>query len=167
MELLVTANCDAADLHWLTRVLTGSREIAFQAVMQAHDGAEAASDFFSNWLSAWSRKIAISKALAAVKEDLARSAREMAQRDAQEVTLRQASRSVDRETTKSELEHALLQIDVFPRAAFLIVVFERMPLEDAAILLGADPELVREAWAAAMRELTIQLAMTQGEVQHV
>ncbi len=60
------------------------------------------------------------------------------------------------------LERALLSIDAFPRASVLLLVFERVPLRDAAILLDAEPDLVRKAQAAGVRELTMNLARTQG-----
>ena len=69
---------------------------------------------------------------------------------------------LDPGTTKSDLERALLSIDVFPRAAVLLLIFERVPLRDVAILLDAEPDLVRKAQASGVRELTINLARMQG-----
>jgi len=51
---------------------------------------------------------------------------------------------------------------VFPRASVLLLIFERVPLSDAAILLDAKPDLVCKAQAASVRELTINLARMQG-----
>ena len=47
--------------------------------------------------------------------------------------------------TKSQLERALLVIDLFPSCVLVLLVFERVSLEDAAILLESDRDLVREA----------------------
>lgn len=69
---------------------------------------------------------------------------------------------LDPGTAKSDLERALLSIDAFPRGAVLLLVFEGVPLRDAAILLDAEPDLVRKAQAAGVRELTINLARMQG-----
>ena len=65
-------------------------------------------------------------------------------------------------TTKLRLEDALLAIDVFPRCALLLMVFERVWLEDAATLLNSDPDLVRKAKSIGLRALTHNLARKQG-----
>ena len=49
------------------------------------------------------------------------------------------SSTLEQVTTKSHLERALLPIEVFPRAAVLLLGFERVPLKDAAILLDSEP----------------------------
>jgi DNA-directed RNA polymerase specialized sigma24 family protein len=67
-----------------------------------------------------------------------------------------------RETTTVDLERALLAIDVFPRAALLLSIFEGVPVADAAILLDAEPQLVRKAQAIGLMELTSRLARMQG-----
>jgi hypothetical protein len=69
---------------------------------------------------------------------------------------------LDAGTTKSDLERALLSIDLFPRAAVLLLVFERVPLKDAVILLDSEADLVKEAVAAGVRDLTTNLAKRQG-----
>jgi DNA-directed RNA polymerase specialized sigma24 family protein len=65
------------------------------------------------------------------------------------------------DTAKTDLERALLSIDVFPRAALLLSVFEEMAIPDAAVLLDANPELVKKAQAIGLRQLTSNLARTQ------
>ena len=95
-------------------------------------------------------------------EHLAASARRMALRRFEESALPPRSWVLDPGTTKSDLERALLSIDAFPRASVLLLVFERVPLRDAAILLDAEPDLVRKAQAAGVRELTINLARMRG-----
>ncbi|MBV8729249.1 MAG: hypothetical protein JO336_05520 [Acidobacteriia bacterium] len=59
---------------------------------------------------------------------------------------------LDTSTTKSDLERALLAVDLFPRAAVLLLVFERAPLKDAAILLDSEADLVQKAMVAGVRE---------------
>jgi DNA-directed RNA polymerase specialized sigma24 family protein len=56
--------------------------------------------------------------------------------------------------TTPELERALLAIDLFPRCALLLTVFEKLSLDDAALLLNADRALVRKAQSQALLELT-------------
>jgi DNA-directed RNA polymerase specialized sigma24 family protein len=152
----------AADLHWLATLLTGCREIAVDVTRQAMAETGDSNPFFSTWMMAWSRRLVIAKALSAVREDLAASARRTASRRTERSTLPPRSWVLDRDTTRSELERALLSIEVFPRAAVLLSVFERVPLKDAAILLDTGQDLVRNALAAGVRELTINLAIQQG-----
>jgi len=152
MATLEQAKRSAADLYRLATLLTGCREI----------GAGVTVEAVSTWMHPGSRRLLIGKALTTVREDLAASARRMAFECAEESALPPRSWALDQGTTKSDLERALLSIDVFPRAALLLLVFEGVPLGDAAILLNAGPDLVRRAQAAGARELTINLARMQG-----
>ena len=158
METLEQAKRNVADLHWLATLLTGRPEIATELTFQAIAPAEDANAFFSTWILAWSRRIVIAKALAVVREDLARSARQMEVRRADKLNLPPRSWTLEPGTTTTNLERALLRIDIFPRAAVLLLVFERVPLHDAAILLESDPNLVREGLTAGLRELTTNFA---------
>lgn len=151
-----------ADLHWLATLLTGCREIAADVTMQVITSADDPNAFFSTWMTTWSRRLVIAKALAAVHQELAASARRTALKHAEDSALPPRSWVLDEGTTKSDLERALLPMDLFPRAAVLLLVFERVPLKDAAILLDSEPDLLREAQAAGLRDLTINLARMQG-----
>ena len=162
METLEQAKRNVADLHWLATLLTGSRQTAADVTFQALAPADDADAFFSTWMHAWSRRNVIARALAAVREDLARSARWTAARHAEKCEFPPQSWTLEQVTTKSDLERALLPIDAFPRAAVLLLAFERVPLKDAAILLDSEPDLVRKALAAGARDLTINLARMQG-----
>src|SRR5215813_10104580 len=90
----------AADLHWLSTLLTGRREIALDVTVQAIAPAVDPSTFFSAWMLAWSRRLVIAKALTAVRQDLVASARRMALRRA--VRCAPRSWALDRDTTKSD-----------------------------------------------------------------
>ena len=162
METVEHVKRNVADLHWLATLLTGCRETATEVTFQALNPADDSNPFFSTWVHAWSRRNVIARALTAVHEDLARSARGMAAKPVEKGVFPPQSWALEQVTTKSDLERALLPIDVFARAAVLLLLFERVPLKDAAILLDADPELVRKALAAGARELTINLARMQG-----
>ena len=161
METLEQMRRNVADLHWLATLLTGCRETATEVTFQALGPADNADTFFSNWMLAWSRRNVIARALAAVREDLARSARHLATVPFTDRGLPSPSWTLER-ITRSELEQALVSIAVFPRAAVLLLAFERVPLKDAAILLDAEPDLVRAGMAAGARELTINLARMQS-----
>ena len=162
METLEQVKRNVADLHWLATLLTGCRETATEVTFQALEPPDDADPFFSNWMRSWSRRNVIARALAAVREDLARSARWMGARPVENCEFPPQSWALEQVTTRSDLERALLPIEAFPRASVLLLLFERVPLEDAAVLLDAEPDLVRKALAAGARELTINLARMQG-----
>lgn len=162
MKTLKQVRHGAADLHWLAFLLTGRREIAFDVTAKTIDLTDGRNGFFSTWMVSWSRSLVIARALAAVRDDLARSARRTALSHTENSEFPEPSWVLDVGTSKSDLEHALLQIDLFPRAAVLLLVFERVPLKDAAILLDSEADLVKKAVAAGVRDLTIKLARTQG-----
>jgi DNA-directed RNA polymerase specialized sigma24 family protein len=151
-----------ADLHWLATLLTGSAELGVDVVEEAMAAPTDTNRFFAKWMSAWARRIVIVKALAMVRGDLALSALRMESWRRERVTLPPRSWSVDPNTNRSDLERALLSMDVFQRAAVLLLVFENVPLTDAAVMLDSDPEVVRMAQTSGVQELTIQLARAQG-----
>src|SRR6266852_2292190 len=104
-----------------------------------------ANPFFSAWMVAWSRRVFIAKALATIRNELAASARRTASKGAEKIALPPRNWTLDRDTTKVQLESALLTIDVFPRCALVLSVFEGVSLEDVALLLDSERDLVRKA----------------------
>jgi len=162
MQTLEQANNGAADLYWLAFLLTGSPEPSIDVTLEALDSEEAATSFFSTWMLAWSRRVVIAKALSAIREELAVSARRTATRDGKKADLPPRNWALGRDTTKGQVERALLAIDVFPRCALLLLLFEGISLEDAAILLNADRDLVRKAQMIGVQALTRNLARMQG-----
>jgi DNA-directed RNA polymerase specialized sigma24 family protein len=162
MQTLEQANEGAADLYWLAFLLTGHRESSLDVAIEALDLQDDAHPFFPAWMLAWSRRVVIAKALAAIRDELAASARRTASKRAQRSALSLRNWVLDRHTTKVQLERALLAIDVFPRCALLLSVFEGMSLEDAAVLLDAGRRLVGKAQMTGLRELTRNLARMQG-----
>jgi DNA-directed RNA polymerase specialized sigma24 family protein len=162
MQTLEHTNERAADLYWLAFLLTGDREVSLDVTVAALDLADGTNRFFSTWMLAWSRRVVIAKALAAIREELDASARRTASKRAEKSILPPPDWAGGRAATKAVLEEALLAIDVFPRCALLLSVFEGMSLEDAAILLDCDQGLVRKAQASALHELTGNLARIQG-----
>lgn len=154
-------NRSAADLYWLAFLLTGQRDISIDI---AADGAMAianANPFFAGWMKSWSRRIVIAKALAASREELAKSARQTKLAGVPFCT-RSAARPLSRETSKAGIEEALLGMDTFPRAAVILLVLEGVPIADAATLLDADVSLVKKAQAIGLRELTTRLGQKSG-----
>jgi DNA-directed RNA polymerase specialized sigma24 family protein len=152
----------AAGLHWLAHLLTGQYDLSVDVVADVTAAQAGGNPYFSNWMEAWSRRIVIAKALAAIRHDLAASALRTKPKRLDRPALPQQGWVLDGSASRSELERALLSIDVFPRAAVVLSVFERVPAADVAVLLDADIDLVRKAQAIGLRELTTNLARMQG-----
>jgi hypothetical protein len=151
----------AADLYWLAYLLTGGRAPSVDSTIEALDFEDDARRRFSAWMMAWSRKIVIAKALAAVRGDLAASAlRTRSLRVAKKCQMPTDWR-VDPATNRIQLERALLGIDLFPRCAVVLSIFERLPADDAVVLLDCDLELLRKGQMIGLHELTRNLARMQ------
>jgi DNA-directed RNA polymerase specialized sigma24 family protein len=163
------------DLYWLAALLTGSREIAAEVTIESVSVAPDRRDCLPSWTprsgsrqgEEWSRRLVIANALAAVREELKNSARRIALRRDADADLPDRSWALDRASTKSDLEQALLRMDAFPRAAVLLQVFEGASLRDVAHLLESDPELVEKALAIGLSDLTANLARMQGWIPAV
>jgi DNA-directed RNA polymerase specialized sigma24 family protein len=157
MSPLEQANGYAANLYWLAFLLTGRREDSVDMAVEALDSADG-NPFFSAWMLAWARKVVIAKALGAMRQELAASARRVASTRGPRCGAPARHWALERGATKAQLERALLAIDVFPRCALLLSVFEGLSLDDATVLLNGDRDLVRNAQVSALRQLTQNLA---------
>jgi hypothetical protein len=147
----------AVDLYWLALLLTGRRDISVDIAADAATSEDDANPFFADWMRDWQRRLVIAKALTVVHDELADSARRTETANARgSGAPRNWSLSPD--TTKADLERALLAIDLFPRAVLLLLVFEGARIADAATLLGADPDLLKKAQVIGLQELTANLA---------
>ena len=162
MQTLEQANKRVANLYWLAFLLTGNPGLSVDVTLEAVAFQDDAKPFFSAWMLAWSRRVFIAKALAGIRNELARSARRMASKRADRVAPPPRNWTLNRDTTKVQLESALLAIDVFPRCALLLSVFEGMSLDDVGILLNSERDLVRTAQMIGLLELTRNLARLQG-----
>jgi hypothetical protein len=140
---------EAVDLYWVCFVLTGhqhlSIEIAADVVAQDYPNR-----FFSERMQGWSRRSALAKALEAIRQELTESARRTdIARD--EETSALPALSVNEEISKTDIEEALFGIDLFPRAALVLLVFEKIRIADAITLLDADAALIRKAQVIGLR----------------
>jgi DNA-directed RNA polymerase specialized sigma24 family protein len=148
---------DAADLYWLAFLLTERQDLSIEIAADTAVSGDYASPFFTEWMRAWQRRLVIGRALTAIHDELADSARRT-----QHVRVDGSSAprnwSLSPDTTKADLQQALLSIDLFPRAALLLLVFESLRMADAATLLDADPAMLRKAQAIGLSELTANLA---------
>ena len=151
----------AGDLHWLAFLLTGEREISIDIAIEALAAPDDASPFFAGWMQGWSRRIVVAKALTAVRKELAESARRTLSARWDRSGAAPRNWSLDPRTTRVRLEEALLAIDIFPRAAVVLTIFEGVQIADAAVLLDVSVELLRKAQAIGLRDLTGNLARKQ------
>jgi hypothetical protein len=153
----------AADLYWLAFRVTGCRDVSIDIAADAAASEDSANPFFADWMRSWQRRLVIGKALTAVHDELADSARRTEIAPAiTSGTPRDWSLSPN--TTKADLEQALLVIDLFPRATLLLLIFEGVRIADAATLLDADQDLLKKAQAIGLRELTASLAATNADI---
>ena len=144
------------DLYWLAFLLTGDREISIDTATDVEVADAGGTPSFTDWMRAWSRRLVIAKALAAIGQELAAARRRIDEMEVQESFGQRVNRSLD--LTKATIEAALLAIDLFPRAALLLSLFEGIALDDVATLLDADLSLVKKARTAGLQELTDRLA---------
>lgn len=155
---------ERSELLWLAYLLTGDRANSVQAVASAMDVDDAGNPFFRNWMISWSRKLVIAKALSAVEKDMAESAERTQNRNCpRPAEMPGRDWRLNPAAGKAELERALLAIDLFPRCAVLLTVFEKVSEEDAATLLNTDRQLLRTAKAIGLAELTWNLAQPQWQ----
>jgi hypothetical protein len=151
----------AADHYRLAFVLTGEREISPDATLEALDTASDPNWSFAAWMSAWSRRLVIAKVLSAIRGELAESARRTVSLRLRNQKLLPGSARLRDGPTPAQLERALLAIDVFPRCALILTVFEGISVEDAAVLLDATVELLRKARTFALTQLLANLRQLQ------
>lgn len=130
------------DLYWLAYLITGDRDVSAGVAEDALD-AETPHSFFRKWMTGWSRKIFIAKVL-----DRCRNLPDRPIECDSDLPL----------TGKAALERALLSIDRFNRWAVLLTVFEKLPLEDAALLLNAELEEVEAAKTLGLIEMARYMA---------
>jgi len=158
MQAMSQAPNEMLDPYWLAYFLTGNRDAGFQAAVDAAELREDASPFFAEWVLRWSRKIAIAKSLGAIREELHTSARRTEATAFHSDVRLPRGWSLSSHTIKIQLKQALLAIDVFPRCALVLSIFEGLPLEDVATLLDEDRELVKTARAIGLQQLTRRLS---------
>lgn len=146
----------AADLCWLAFLLTGRPDISIDIAADVAVSEDHANSFFADWIRSWQRRLVIGKALTAVHEELADSARRTDVAPASSLKMPR-NWSLGPGMTKADLERALLAIDLFPRAALLLLVFEGVRIADTATLLDANQSLLKKAREIGLRELTANL----------
>jgi len=147
-----------AELYWLAFLLTGDRERSVQAYTGALN-SEAPAPALQKFVLSWARRLVIVGALGTIRRQLRESELRTRPATKSELTGLARSASMDRaDFTKQELEAALLAMDVFVRCAVILTIFERLPVKEAAELLGADENSVKSAQARGVTEMTWRVA---------
>ena len=151
-------------LSWLVFLLTGDRTWSAGAQAEASGSKDAAKPFFEKWMAVWSRKVWIARALAGVNSAMSDSVLRTAALRPDHLRKMKgpspAAWRLETDTDKLEFESALLAIDVFPRCALLLTVFEKLSLEEVANLLNVDKPLVATARTVAWTELSRRMQRT-------
>ena len=157
---IVDLRTEVADLYWVCFVLSGLQQLSIEiaADVAAQDYP---TGFFSEWMHGRSRRIALARALEAIRQELAESARRTDLARDEELSALPAL-SVNEDITKIDIEEALFDIDLFPRAALVLLVFEKIPIADAINLLDADAALVRKAQIIGLRRFTNNILRKKG-----
>jgi DNA-directed RNA polymerase specialized sigma24 family protein len=158
-----------ADLYSLAFLLTERQDLSIEIASDTAVSGDYETAFFTGWMRGWQRRLVIGRALTAIHDELAGSARRTqlahVTRSARDSAAPPSNWSLSPDTTKADLDQALLAIDLFPRSALLLLVFEGIRMADAATLLDADPALIRKAQAIGLRELTANLARNSPDGQ--
>jgi hypothetical protein len=66
----------AVDLYWLAFLLTGRTDLSIGIASDAVTSQDDAKPFFEHWMRGWQRRLVIGKALTAIHDELADSARQ-------------------------------------------------------------------------------------------
>ena len=139
----------AAQLYWLAFLLPGDCACSFDAAVEALNTDDAANPFFGDWMVVWAKELVIAQALSAVSGELRAS---VLRTERRRFDYSNEMESVPRSAWKPGpdapnrvLQNALLAIDLFPRCALLLMVFQKLSADDTVILLNADKDLVMTA----------------------
>ena len=136
----------AAQLYRLAFLLTGDCACSVNAAVEALNTDDAANPFFGDWMVAWVRELVIARAHSAVSDEMRASVlrrRFDYSNEMESVPL--SAWNPGHDAPSHQFQHALLAIDLFPRCALLLMVFEKLSADDTVILLNADKELVMTA----------------------
>lgn len=152
----------AADHYRLAFVLTGEREVSLDATLEALGSANDPDWSFADWMSAWARRIVIAKVLSAIRVELAESARRTVSLRLPNQKLPPGSAHQGHGPTAVQLERALLAIDVFPRCALVLTLYEGISVDDAAVLLDTTVDLLKKARTFALTQLLANLGQVQA-----
>ena len=151
-----------AELYWLAYLLTGDPEQGFAAFTRSLNFEDSANPVFRGFMISWARKLIIGEALSGIRPQLRDSLRRLQTEPWRHGPLPSEAFAVRPGVDRAEFERAVLAIDVFPRCAVLLTVFERLSVTQAALLLNTHVDLVKQAQRRGLIELTRNLAIGRG-----
>jgi DNA-directed RNA polymerase specialized sigma24 family protein len=154
----------AETLYWLALLITGDADASVDLAAEAMAFQNHNSDLFSGPTPAGARRLLIGGALSTIRRDLAASARCVAKRRWKDPDFAAASGNLAREMTKADLEHVLLAMDILPRCALLLCVFEGLSQSEVAELTDIEPSLIAEAQAIGLCDLTRAMLQSRQAV---
>jgi hypothetical protein len=149
----------SSELYSLAFLFTGSTDGSVQALNRAVNYEGANGRIFGQSMNEASRKLIILEALDSIEIELEASK----QRTSREAAVHQSGNpgwKRRERIARDEFETAVLAIDVFPRCAMLLTIFERMSIGLAAVLLDADSRLTAAAQEIGIVQLTENLCGT-------
>jgi hypothetical protein len=153
-------------LCWLAFLVTENWKHSIEVVCSVFDPEDFYESISSQPMILKSRRRVATAAITRIRPALAESARRTERAWATEwnALLKPASgdSSPGQAVTKAALQRALLTIDIFPRCALLLIVFEDVPINEAALLLDENEAVVRGAVGLALFRLTENLARRHG-----
>jgi hypothetical protein len=158
---------DVTDLYRLAFLITARRDLGIELAADALAFHQTPGPSFPDCITGSARVLVMAEALMAIGGELAASARRTESSPAEPRQPLPTAWRLDPDTTSTELEQALLAIDVFPRCALLMTVYEGVSQDVAAILMDTSQELVRKAQILGLWELTRNLAKLQGWIPSV
>ena len=153
---------DVAALYRLAFLITADRDLSIELAAGALAFHHTPGLSFHGGMTGSARVLVMAEALMAIGREIAASASRTESSPAEPPQALPSAWSLDPDTTVTELEQALLAIDVFPRCALLLTVYEGLSQDVAAILMDTDPELVCKAQLLGLWELTRNLAKLRG-----
>lgn len=150
----------SSKLYWVAFLLTGHKELSARVTIDALSSEYGLDCMSSPRLRALLRRTVIKSALAETQTELSRSLHQFASQRTDLGPITVMDKLADPPIGQAKLEEALLAIELFPRCALLLTVFERFPMQDAETLLHCNRNLIQ---AGQVRGLT-DLARNLGSV---
>jgi hypothetical protein len=162
MREIEQAHASAVDLYRTVYLLTGHSEFSLKLITDAIFSETDVELFWSAEMLTQLRRTVIGKALEAIWEELAFSACQTAVLPASHPYL-PLGWSLDANTSKLQVESALLSIEVFPRCALLLTLFEGLSLADTSALLRSSEDLTAKGQVLGLWQLVSTLAHRQDQ----
>jgi DNA-directed RNA polymerase specialized sigma24 family protein len=146
-----------SELYGLAFLLTGDRERSVQAYTGALN-SEAPAPALQGFMHSWARRLVIVAAIGTIRSQLRASALRNQAGAEPEVTGQDCLAPADLTgLTRHEVEEVLLGMDVLQRCAVILTILEKLPVKDAAELLGVDKSTLKAAQARGVTQMTWKL----------